>query len=80
MIGKEKSVQAGTLRSRFTPLTYFIQFLRKHQVFAGMSRTHLKLLEDCVNDFNKELNPFIKQKKSQFDVKRLDTVISGSFY
>ena len=28
-----------------------------------MSRTHLKLLEDCVNDFNKELNPFLKQKK-----------------
>ena len=63
MIGKKKGVQAGTLRSRFTSLIYFIQFLRKHQVFAGMLRTHLKLLEDCVNDFNKELNPFIKQRK-----------------
>ena len=28
-----------------------------------MSRTHLKLLQDCVNNFNKELNPFIKQRK-----------------
>ena len=28
-----------------------------------MSRTHLKLLQDCVNDFNKEFNPFIKQRK-----------------
>lgn len=24
---------------------------------------HLKLLEDCVNNFNKKLNPFIKQRK-----------------
>ena len=28
-----------------------------------MSRTHLKLLQDCVINFNKDLNPFIKQRK-----------------
>lgn len=36
-----------------TSLTYFIQSLLGHQ----------KLFEDYVNDFNKELNRFIKQRK-----------------
>ena len=52
---------AGTLRSRFTSLRFFIQFLRRMQIFAGMSRDQLLILEKSIEDFNKELNPYIKQ-------------------
>ena len=68
MIGRKGGVQASTLRSRFTSLTFFIQFVRKQQIYAGMSRNELSHLEKAVEDFNKELNPHIKQRK--IDVRR----------
>ena len=68
MIGNKGGVQASTLRSRFVSMNFFIQFLRKQQIFAGMSRIQLSYLEDTISDFNKELNPLIKQRK--IDVRR----------
>ena len=63
MMGKEAGVQSGTLRARYTSLNLFTQFIRRNQIFAGMSRQILHLLDYCISDFNKELNPFIKQRK-----------------
>ena len=68
MIGKKNGVQASTLRSRYTSLTFFLQFLRKNQIYAGMSRSQLHLLDESITDFNKDLNPHIKQRK--VDVRR----------
>ena len=67
-IGKKHGVQASTIRSRYTSLSFFLQFLRKQQVFAGMSRAQIQLLSETITDFNKELNPFIKRRK--VDVRR----------
>ncbi|XP_057297196.1 uncharacterized protein LOC130626107 isoform X2 [Hydractinia symbiolongicarpus] len=68
-IGKHGGVQASTLSSRYVSLGFFIQYLRRNQVFAGMSRVQLQILSDTIKDFNKQLNPFIKQRKVQ--VRRL---------
>ena len=62
-IGRKDGVQASTLRSRYVSFGFFIQFLRKNQIFAGMSRMQMQTLEQSVSDFNKELNPHIKQRK-----------------
>ena len=63
MIGKPNGVQAGTLRSRYTSLSFFIQFLRKQQIFAGMSRFDLSNIENAISDFSKELHLHIAQRK-----------------
>ena len=67
-VGKQHGVQASTIRSRYTSLNFFIQFLRKEQVFPGMSRYQIQLLSEAIDDYNKELNPLIKQRK--IDVRR----------
>ena len=67
-MGTKNGVQPGTLRARYTSLSHFINFLRSNQIFAGLSRQHLHLLEEQVNAFSKTLNPSIKQRK--IDVRR----------
>ena len=67
-MGTEDGVHAPTLRSRYTSLNFFLQFLRTQQIFAGMSRLEISLLSEAINDFNKELNPHVKQRK--VDVRR----------
>ena len=68
MIGKTGGVQASTLRSRYTSSGFFVQFLRKNQIFAGLKRFQLQMVEQAMTDFNKDLNPHIKQRK--IDVRR----------
>ena len=67
-MGTKKGVQHGTLRARYTSLSHFIDFLRSNQIFAGMSRQCLHMLEEQVGAFTKKLNPSIKQRK--IDVRR----------
>ena len=62
-IGKKGCVQAGTVRARYVSLGFFLQFLRKYQIFAGMSRMQIQILEQAMNDFNKDLHPLIQQRK-----------------
>ena len=62
-IGTKTGVQASTLRARFGSLASFIQYLRRNEVFAGMSRMQLSSLAQSIKDFNKQLNPYIKQRK-----------------
>ena len=59
-IGKKGYVQAGTLGTRYCSLESFIEFLRKNQIYAGMSRAELQILQQTINDFNKEYNPLIR--------------------
>ena len=61
-IGKG-GVAASTLRSRYTSLGFFISFLRKRGVFAGLHRKHLTALQENIHDLNKELGPMIQQRK-----------------
>ena len=79
MTRKEDGVQESTLRSLYTSLGFFIQ-LRKYQVFAGMSRTHLQLLENCISDFNKDLNPYIKQRKGSVRKEKLKPLLLPSYF
>lgn len=62
-IGTKHGVQAGTLRARYVSLNFFLQYLRKFQIFPGLSRQQIKILEQTVQDFNKDLNHLIKQRK-----------------
>ena len=74
IMGTKDGVQAGTLRARYTSLSLFVQFIRRNEIFAGMSRQQLHAFEDTLADFNKELNPYIKQRKvdvRRFKVKNL---------
>ena len=59
-IGKKGYVQADTLRARYCSLESFIEFLRKNQIYAGMIRAELQILQQTINDFNKEYNPLIR--------------------
>ena len=45
LIGAKEGVQAGTMRSRYTSLGYFISFLRRYGVYAGMNRLQIQNLE-----------------------------------
>ncbi|XP_057300018.1 uncharacterized protein LOC130630515 isoform X2 [Hydractinia symbiolongicarpus] len=62
-IGKKDGVQASTLRARYGSLGMFLQYLRRNEIFAGMSRLQLSSLSQSANDFNKQLNPLVKQRK-----------------
>ena len=59
-IVKKGYAQAGTLRTRYCSLESFIEFLRKNQIYAGMTRSELRILQQTINDFNKEYNPLIR--------------------
>ena len=47
LIGKSNYIE-------ITVTNVFIQFIRKQQIFAGISRLQLKSLEDAIPDSNKE--------------------------
>ena len=70
MINKKGGMQVHhTLRARYASFGFFLQFLRnlrKQQIFAGMSRSQLIVLNQAIEDFSKELNPLIKQQKVEF--------------
>ena len=79
-IGREDGVQASTLRARYVSLGFFFQFLRKYQIFAGINRKQMDLIEKSVEDFNKELNPLIKQRKVDVrEEKRKNLLTSDHF-
>ena len=62
-------MQVHTLRARYVSFGFFLQFLRnlrKQQIFAGMCRSQLVVLNQAIEDFSKELNPLIKQQKVEF--------------
>ena len=59
-IGKKGYVQAGTLRTRYCSLESFIEFLRKNQIYAGMTRAELQILQQTINAFKKVYNSLIR--------------------
>ena len=59
-IGKKGYVEAGTLRTRYYSLENLIEFLRKNQIYAGMTGAELQILQQTINDFNKGYNPLIE--------------------
>ena len=59
-IGKD-GVEASTMRARYTSLSYYIAFLRKRHVYAGLSRADLTNLSENMNDLNKKLGPRINE-------------------
>ena len=63
LVGKEGGVQAGALRARYVSFGFFLQFIRKYQIFAGMNRIQIQTLEQTMSDFNKDLYPLIQQRK-----------------
>ena len=80
MINKKGGVQASTLRARYVSFGFFLQFLRKQQIFAGMSRSQLTVLNQAIEDFNKELNPLIKQRKVEVrQMKRENLLFADHF-
>ena len=77
MINKKGRVQVGTLRARHVSFGFFLQFLRKQQNFAGMSRSQLTVLSQAIEDFNKELNPLIKQRKVEVRQMKRENLLSA---
>lgn len=73
---RKEGVQAGSLRARYVCFRFFIQFLRKNQVFACMNTLQLHLLEESVTDYNKNLNPFIKQRKVEIRKENLKHLLT----
>ena len=80
VINKKDGVQASTLRARYISFGFFLQFLRKQQIFAGMSRSQLTVLKQAIEDFNKELNPLIKQRNVEaWQMKRENLLFADHF-
>ena len=80
MINKKGGVQANTLRARYVSFGFFLQFLRKQQIFTGMSRSQMTVLNQAIEDFNKELNPLIKQRKVEVrQMKRENLLFADHF-
>ena len=80
MINKKGGVQANTLRARYVSFGFFLQFLRKQQIFVGMSRSQLTVPNQAIVDFNKELNPLIKQRKVEVrQMKRENLLLADHF-
>lgn len=50
-VGKD-GVEASTMRARYTSLGYYIAFLRKRHVYAGLSRADLTNLSENMNVLN----------------------------
>lgn len=79
-IGTKDGVQAGTLRARYVSLGIFLQYLRKFQIFAGMNRRQIKMLEETVQDFNKDLNHHIKQRKVEVRQHKRNNLLTASHF
>jgi len=69
-------VQSNTLRSRYTSLNKFVTFLRKNQVFAGMSKIQLNLLESTIKDFNNDLKTSVQQRKVDVRQHKIKTLLT----
>ena len=79
-VGKKGYIQAGTLRARYVSLGFFLQFVRKYQIFAGMNRMQIQFLEQSVNHFNNDLHPLIQQGKVEVrEIKRRNLLTALHF-
>ena len=74
-IGKG-GVQSSTIRSRYTSLSKFITFLRKNQIFAGMTIVQLNLLECSIKDLNDDLTKLIRQRKVEVRQQKIKTLLT----
>ena len=80
MINKKGGVLVSTLRARYVSFGVFLHFLRKQQIFAGMTRSQLTVLSQAIEDFNKELNPLIKQRQVEVrQMKRENLLFADHF-
>ena len=77
MIGKKNGVQASTLRSKYTSVTFFLQFLREK---SRMSRSQLHFLDESMTDFNKDLNPHIRQRKVDVGREKVRQLLLASHF
>lgn len=74
-IGKG-GVQSNTIRSRYTLLNKFITFLRKNQIFAGITIIQLNLLESSIKDLNDDLTKLICQRKVEVRQQKIKTLLT----
>ena len=75
LVGKGGS-EASTLRVRFVALRAFIRFLRRRQVYGGMTRLQLTKLSEYIQEWNSDFTDMIAQRKTdirRIKVKRLMT-------
>ena len=61
--------EASTLRVRFTALRYFINFLRRRHVFAGLFRTDCNKVLEYIDVWNADFTKLIAQRKT--DLRRI---------
>ena len=52
---KSKGVAAGTVRAKYSSMRFFLKFLRKHRIFAGLTMDAIQKLEITLDDVNAEL-------------------------
>ena len=75
LVGKGGN-EASTLRVRFTALRYFIKFLRRRHVFAGLGRDDFNRILEYVAEWNADFTKMIAQRKidlRKIKLKRLIT-------
>ena len=61
-------------------LNFFFSFYVGNKIFAGMSRYQLTVLNQAIENFNKELNPLIKQQKVKVrQIKRENLLFADHF-
>ena len=75
LVGKGGN-EASTLRVRFTALRYFIKFLRRRHVYAGLDRNDFNRLLEYIDDWNNDFTKLISQRRTDIrrvKVKRLMT-------
>ena len=75
-LGKKGHIQAGTLRARYVSLGFFLQFVRKYQIFSGMNRMQIQILEQSVNNFN---NDFQQRKVEVRKMKKRNLLTALHF-
>ena len=72
MIGKAGAVQAPTLRVRWCSLNYFLKFLRRRHIYAGVSLDAIQRLQLSINDWNEQLAPYIAKRK--VEIRAMKTI------
>lgn len=68
-IGKG-GVEGSTLRARYTSFNFFLTFLRKRGIFAGLTGSDITNVLENIQDLNKELGPKISQRR--IDVRKIE--------
>ena len=68
LVGKGGN-EASTLRVRFSALRYYIRFLRRRHVYAGLDRADLSRFLEYIDDWNADFTKLIAQRKT--DLRRL---------